>query len=384
MTALGNTPLERRPEWRPTGVIFFGLIAALVLYGAFRIVWPFVTPILLGAMVVTLTHSLYSRLRDRLRGHSWLSAIIMLLGITFLLAIPLFLVAIALVHEANSLIESLQSGEARQFLARLDLSTRLAFLNRWIPGFDPATLSPQRLLLPIIEEIPGWVARNGRTVVGGIAGLLIGFFLMLLATYFFYVEGDAIMHELAMLSPLPQRYDREFGMQFKNVIDATFRGYVVTGLASGVTMTLGLVIAHVPAALFWGAFGTILSLLPLVGPPVVWIPAALYLYFQVSIGQASTWQPVVLTIWGLAVIPIVEHVVRPWSMRGKSELPAIPLLFAVFGGMEAFGFIGLVIGPLVFSLLMSIVDIYKRSFQLGSQAPGVGHQRVPDRSEAEA
>ena len=83
------------------------------------------------------------------------------------------------------------------------------------------------------------------------------------------------------------------------------------------------------------------------------------------------WQPIVLTLWGLVLVPIVEHVVRPWAMRGKSELPAIPLLFAVIGGMDAFGFIGLVIGPLVFSLLMSIVDIYKRSFRIGPRVqPG--------------
>lgn len=366
MTSSGNAPLERRPEWRLTGVIFFGLIAIVVLLATFRILRPFLTPILLAAMVVTLTHRLYLRLRERTRKRSWLAATIMLFGITFLLVIPLFLIAIALVHEANMLMQNMQSGEAKEFLARLDLTNRLAFLHRWVPGFDPASLSPQRLLLPIVQQIPGWVARNGTTVVGGIAGLLIGFFLMLLATYYFYVEGETIMKELATLSPLPQRYDREFGAQFKNIIDATFRGYVVTGLASGVTMTIGLVISGVPAALFWGAFGTVLSLLPLVGPPVVWIPAALYLFFEKSTGHAAMWQPVLLTIWGIAVIPIVEHVVRPWAMKGKTELPAIPLLFAVLGGMEAFGFIGLVIGPLVFSLLMSIIDIYKRSFRIGS------------------
>jgi len=121
------------------------------------------------------------------------------------------------------------------------------------------------------------------------------------------------------------------------------------------------VICGVPAALFWGAFGTLLSLLPFIGPPVVWIPAALYLLFE----HAPRWQAVLLIVWGAVIIPILEHVIRPWAMRGKTELPAIPLLFAVLGGMEAFGFIGLVIGPLVFSLLMSIIDIYKRSFRIG-------------------
>jgi predicted PurR-regulated permease PerM len=358
--------MERRPEWRLAGVIFFGLVALVILWATFRIIWPFLTPILLAAMVVTLTHGLYVRLRQRMRDRSALAATIMLIGITFLVVIPLFLITIALVHEANLLIADFQSGETRQILARLDLTNRLDFLRRWIPGFDPATVSPQRLLLPIVEGIPGFVARHGGTVVGGIAGLVIAFFLFLLATYYFYVEGEKIRREVSVLSPLPRRYDEEFGRQFKNVIDATFRGYVVTGLASGVATTIGLVIAGVPAALFWGAFATLLSLLPLVGPPVVWVPAALYLYFMATVGQAGMWQPVLLTVWGVVVVPVVEHVVRPWAMKGRSQLPAIPLLFAVLGGMEAFGFIGLVIGPLVFSLLMSIVDIYKQSFRISS------------------
>ena len=76
-----------------------------------------------------------------------------------------------------------------------------------------------------------------------------------------------------------------------------------------------------------------------------------------------------LTLWALVLVPASEYAVRPWAMKGKSELPAIPLLFSVIGGIAAFGFIGLVIGPLVFSLLMSIIDIYKRSFRIGSQPP---------------
>src|SRR5581483_39928 len=99
MASSGNPPLERRPEWRLTGVIFFGLVALLILWATFRILWPFATPILLGAILVTLTHSLYVRVRARMHGRSWLAALIMLLGITFLLVIPMFLITIALVHE---------------------------------------------------------------------------------------------------------------------------------------------------------------------------------------------------------------------------------------------------------------------------------------------
>lgn len=351
-----------RREWRLAGIIFFTLIALLVLWAAFQIMQPFLTPVLLAAMLVTLTFRLYVRVRTRVGSPGW-GAVVMLVGITFLLVLPLFIIAILLVHQASGLVENLQTTNAQELLSHVDLTSRLAFLHRWIPGFDPASLSPQRLVLPVVRGIPGWVARNGASVVGGAAGMLIGFFLMLLACYFFYVEGEAIMGELMALSPLPERYDREFATQFKDVIDATFRGHLLTGVAQGIATMIGLLIARVPAALFWGSCATVISLLPFVGAAAVWVPAAIYLYAAAAIGHAQYWQAIFLTIWGIAVVSLIDNIVRPWAMKGKAQLPAIPLLFAVLGGMQAFGFIGLVIGPLVFSLLMTIVDIYKKTFR---------------------
>ena len=360
----GNPGVERRPEWRLAGILFFTALALVILYAAFLIIWPFLTAIALGAIIVIVTYSTYARIRARLKGRSAAAAIVMLFAITFLAIIPLFIVGVLIVQQANGLIQRLQSGEARQLLAQIDLPHRLVWVKRFIPSFDPATISPDRLILPVVREIPGWVARNGGQIIGGVAGLLVGFFLVLLSAYFFYVEGEAIMEELGFLSPLPERYDREFGAIVKDVIDATFRGHLITGLAQGVVTTIGLFIAHLPAALFWGAVATVMSLLPFVGAAAVWVPAAIYLYVLAAMGKGPWWHPIFLTIWGIVVVSVVDNVIRPWAMKGKSQLPAIPLLFAVLGGLQAFGFVGLVLGPLVFALLMSIIDIYKRSFRI--------------------
>jgi predicted PurR-regulated permease PerM len=360
----GNPKIERRPEWRLAGIVFFGLIALVVLWAAFRIIRPFLTPIILGAMLVTLTFPTFRRVRSQLRDRSHAAAIVMLVFITVLIIIPAFILVLLLVQQADALIQQFQSGEAQQILARIDLSSRLEWVRRWVPSFDPASVSPQRLILPLVREMSGWVARNGAMLLGGLAGLLVGFFLVLLSAYFFYVEGESIMTELAILSPLPPRYDREFAEQFKGVIDATFRGHVLTSLSQGLVTTIGLLIAGVPAWLFWGAVATVMSLLPLIGAAAVWVPAAIYLYAAAAMGKAAYWQPIFLTLWGLGAVSVIDNIVRPLAMRGKSQLPAIPLLIAVLGGMQAFGFVGLVIGPLVFSLLMSIIDIYKRSFRI--------------------
>ena len=353
-----------RREWRLAGIIFFGLLAVALLYSAFVILWPFITAILLGAILVTLTFPTYRRLRDRMNGKSSRAAIVMLVAITLLVVVPLTIIGILLVQQANTVFQRLQSVDTQQMLHRIDLTSRLQWLRRIAPAFDPAMLSPERLLLPAVRLVPAWVASHGAAVVGEVASLLLDLALMLLSAFFFYIEGETILVELSILSPLPAQYDREFASQFKEVIDATFRGQVSSTVAQGIATGVGLAIAGVPGPVFWGAVVAVFGLLPMVGAAIVWIPAAIYLYIGASMGDRPHWQWIFLTIWGLLVVQLIDHVVRPLVMRGKSQLPAIPLLFAALGGLHAFGFVGLVIGPLVFSLLMSIIDIYKRTFKL--------------------
>ena len=356
--------IEQQREWRITGVIFFGLVALVVLWATGMIIRPFLSALMLAAVMVTITFPVYRRLRDRLAGRAGIAALLMVIAVTFVIILPAALLGTMLVAQANGVVRGIQSGETQRMLQRVDLQSHLQWVHRFVPSFDPASLSPERLLVPLVREAPGWVARNGAGVVGSVAGALMSFAFVLLGSYFFYVEGEAILAELAILSPLPAQYDREFGSKFKDVIDATFRGHMITALAQGVATGFGLAIAGVPAAVFWGAVAVVVSLLPMVGAALIWVPAAGYLYIAASMGSRGFFGAIFLTLWGLLVVSLIDNVVRPWTMRGSAKMPAIPLLFAVLGGMQAFGFIGLVAGPLVFSLLMTIVDIYKRSFQI--------------------
>jgi predicted PurR-regulated permease PerM len=355
---------RERQEWHLAGVIFFALIALIVLYETFVILEPFLAPIILGAVLVTVTFTVYQRVRSRMHGHSNRAAAVMLFLITFVILLPALLITILLVQEANVLVKHLQSGDAERALQRLDVSHRMPWLKRVAPNFDPSAINPAHVIIPIVQKAPAWIAEHGAGLIGGIAGVVIALFLVLLSAYFFYVEGETIVAEAATLSPLPARYNQQFAENFKAVVDATFRGQVITSLTQGIFIGAGLAIAGVPGAILWGAVATVLSLLPIVGAAAVWVPAALYLYITATMGERSYFGVIFLMIWGVIIVPIIEHVVRPWAMKGKMQLPAIPLLVSVLGGMEAFGFVGLVVGPLVFSLLMSIIDIYKQSFRI--------------------
>src|SRR5438105_4138540 len=116
------TDIESQPQWRITGMIFFGLITLLILWATFQILQPFLSAIVLGAVLVTVTFGLFRRVRARLRNRSSLAALVMLLGITFLLIVPMVVIGFLLIQQAGTLVQHLQSGEAREFMAHIDVA----------------------------------------------------------------------------------------------------------------------------------------------------------------------------------------------------------------------------------------------------------------------
>src|SRR5437763_2439470 len=200
MSELPNEPAERRRDWRLAGIICFGLITIIILWATWLIIRPFIDAILLGAVFTTITFPTYRRVRAKLRGREGLAAFIMVMGILLLILLPAVILGMLLVQQANGVIADFQNGSAQRLLARIDIPSHPMWVRRFAPTFDPTTVSPERLLLPAVREVPGWVARNGAAIVGGVAGIALTFAMVLLSAFFFYVEGEAILKELALLS----------------------------------------------------------------------------------------------------------------------------------------------------------------------------------------
>jgi predicted PurR-regulated permease PerM len=304
----------------------------------------------------------------------------MLLGVTITIILPAFILLMLLFEQATSLIELVQKTDFQAIMARLQINERLAGLERYIPGFDAATIQPGQLAARVVETIPGLVAAHGAAVVASFANIVIGFFMMLLAAWFFYTEGEVLVRELIYLSPLPDEYDEEIAQRFRGVVDATFRGQVLTALAQGAVTGVGLMIAGVPAPVLWGAVAALFSLIPMVGAAAVWIPATIYLFIAASITDGGYGHAIFLLIWGIAAVSLVDNLIRPWAMKSGTNMNAIVLFFSIIGGISAFGFVGILLGPLVFALLVTVAHIYKNFFRanLGTQNQGmVPKEAVP-------
>lgn len=351
--------LPRPVEHRVLVFGAFALFAGVILAAVGRILMPYFAPILLAGMIVSMTHRPYLRLVERLKGRREFAAALMLLGITLLVFIPLALMSLLVFQQAASLVEALRHVHLSELDSDPRVLSLLAFLERVVPGLNAASVNPQQIVLGAVRGLPGLVASSGGRLLGGLANLAFGFLAMLLVTFYFYTEGDRLTEEVASLSPLPPSSNREIAATFRGVINSTFRGQLVTSASQGVATALGLWITGVPSALFWGAVASLFALIPLVGPATVWAPATAYLFFRASHGH-PLWRPVVMLLWGLLIVSLIDNVVRPLVMSGGTRLSAVVLFFAIIGGLQAFGFIGLLLGPLVFALLVTVIHLYKR------------------------
>ncbi len=353
---------RRAARLGPFAVSVYALLSLLVLYAAFLVLRPFLTPLLLALIVVTLTFDMYERLTARLRGRINVAASLMLLFITLVLAIPAALLVVMMVEQAIGLFQRLQTADFQQFFASVQLERRMASLQRMAPWLHVERIRLDDLLKNLVARIPGIVATQGSRLLAGFFGFFIGFLLMLLGSFVFYTKGAAMLRELRALSPFPDEYNEKVFSKFRGVVDATFRGQFLTALAQGLVTGIGLAIAGVPAPLLWGSVAAIFSLIPMVGAAAVWVPSSIYLVFLASQDTVGWWRPIFMIAWGVLVVSLVDNLVRPLVMRSGVNMHPIILFFAILGGIQAFGFTGIFLGPLVFVLLVTLAEIYKTAF----------------------
>lgn len=166
------------------------------------------------------------------------------------------------------------------------------------------------------------------------------------------------MQLISASSPLPEEYETELIQTFKAVSYATFYGSLLTATLHGVAACLLFAILGLPAPLFWGAIVALLSLVPIVGALVVWVPWAGYLMLT---GQMT--RGLVLLVLSTLVVVMIDNVFKPMIIRGKTNMHPLLVFLAVLGGLQAFGFLGIVLGPLAVALFISFLSFYRQEFQ---------------------
>ena len=330
----------------------FTRLAAIILLviGCLIVLRPFIAAILFAAAITISSWPLYARLLARLKQRRWLAALLMSVGLTLLIIVPLTLVTWNIADNASDFYEQLKASvgtgtlEPPAWLKEIPLLGEVAdtYLRRLLGSREELLNAARGLLEPARHFLLG----GGMVLGSGVAQVSLAVFV----SFFLYRDGQAL---LAALAALMNKLIGEQSAAVTDTVSRTVRGVMYgllgTALAQAGVAAIGFLIAGVPAVALMSVATFLLSLIP-VGPPLIWGGAAVWLF-----SEGSTGWGVFMLVWGMFVISGVDNVVKPMLISRGSSLPFILVLLGVMGGVLAFGFVGLFIGPVLLAVGYSLM-----------------------------
>lgn len=336
---------------------FILILVVLVLIGCYFVFRPFLTELLVAAILASVFYTPFSKLSEWLKGRRQLAALLMCLLLLLVIILPTIkLIIYAGNKSVTAYTETIQFFNNHTindiFKTPFFQDTALKYLH--LENYDNETF--KNLLLTGLKNSSDWLIAGASMVLKGTTDFLVSLLLIILATFFFFVDGPKMLQWLLKLSPLDDKYDLEIFRKFRVVGYTTFVSTFVTAIAQGVVGAVGFAIVGFPAFLA-GVLIALLSLLPYIGSAVFYVPVGIYYLLA---GQV--WQGVFILLWGPLVIGTIDNVIRTYMVKGEAEVNPIFVLFSILGGVIIFGFWGVIIGPLIIALAATILHIYQLEF----------------------
>ena len=331
-------------EQRVENIIRIVLSVALTV-GCLMVLKPFLTALLSAAILCFATWPVYRVVERWLGGRRSLAALAMTLLMILVLVLPLALIAGTYADDVPRLLEGLRLKLAEGLPEPPAWVASIPLAGEWLDAGWRDIVGSKEQLADALKRI----AAPARAAVLQ-AGIVVGegvlqFTLITFIGFFFYRDGGTLAK--ALRSSLDRVAGPSSGRLLEIIggtINGVMYGIVGTGLAQGLAAVIGLLIAGVPGALMLGFLTAILSVVP-AGPPLIWVSATIWLFFQDQIGWA-----VFMALWGFFVVSGIDNVVKPILISRGASLPFALVLLGVFGGIIAFGFVGIFLGPTLLAL----------------------------------
>lgn len=331
--------------------LFLIALLAIITLAFAWLIEPFFGAIVWGVVVAVLFHPVFLRLHGLMPKRANSAAFLTLLLVILLVIVPAIMLGRALVDEATDLYARIRSGE-------IDIDGILSTLEASLPSWLQSQVTAWgygdfETIRPRIEEaVAGsleFVVSQAISVGQGAFRFMLALGVMLYLTFFLLRDGSQLGQKIEDVIPLSRVRRNMLADKFFVVIRATIKGSFVVALLQGTIGGLIFWALGIQGALLWAVLMGILSLIPAIGTGFVWVPVAAYL-----IVTGSIWQGVVLIVAGVFIISMVDNLVRPILVGRDTRMPDYVVLISTLGGLQMFGFNGIVIGPLLAALFIAI------------------------------
>lgn len=335
---------------------------AVAFFWLFRILEPFVMVIFMAAVLAIAFHPLYTWLVKLLRGFEKTAAVVSCFLVTLLIVAPLVFFVILLSQEAIStydvIAEKVESGVFDKYLQWGEGGYIFDLKERIEPIIDIKTVDIKDSILNVAQTTSTVLVSQATNLAKGLSDIMLGLVVMLFCLFYFFKDGAVLVKKAGDLSPLPWSYETQLFAKIKSMVEAVIFGIFLTAFAQGVVGGIGFAIVGVSNPVFWGAAIAIFSLVPVVGTAMIWVPTVVILAILGNFGGA-----LFLFLWGVFAIGAVDNLLRPILIGGKARTYSLMTFLVVFGGVISMGLKGVVLGPLVLIILMSLLHIYEAEYK---------------------
>jgi len=337
--------------------LFLVALALAISFVFYSMTKGFLVAVFFAAVFGGLAYPLFQRLTRWFRGRRHVSSVATVLFVFMVIILPLIGLVGIITAEALEVTQKVRPWVERQVAQPDELDRLLESL----PFVDQ--LAPYKGQIQAkVGELAAWVGTfmvNALAATGrGTAIFIFQLFIMLYAMFFFLLDGPRLLNKILYYVPLASKDEDRMVGKFLSVSRATLKGTLVIGIVQGVLGGLSFWVVGIDGPIFWATIMAVLSIIPGIGTGLIWVPAVIYLFAAGNAGAA-----IGLTIWNAAVVGSVDNVLRPWLVGKDTQLPDLLILLGTMGGIVLFGAAGIVIGPVIAALFVTVWEIYGEAFE---------------------
>ncbi|HUA33352.1 MAG TPA: AI-2E family transporter [Candidatus Binataceae bacterium] len=341
-------------------VFFFGFLA-LMAYELYQLLTPFFVPFAWGILLAFMAHPSLIHVQRLVKSRT-LASVIISLVVGFLVVMPSVWLSGRLVVEAQALYAEASKWAQGEDIHKInDMLIHIGPLS-WLAlrmhehGYELNDQLP-KVAMQAAQVTSDYVMKNGTQVARNIAGFVFDFSIALLAFFYMLRDGDYYYQSLRSLTPLHEDDKAAIFETLRATLSSVIRGLMLTALLQGVTIGIGLLVFGVPYWLFLALASAAAGLLPIGGTALIWLPAAIWLLYTAGWGSA-----IGLVVWCAICLAIIDNFIKPIAMRHGTSLPTLALFLAIMGGIEAYGPLGLFLGPAIISIFAALLRVYRKTY----------------------
>ena len=342
---------------------FFFAVFLFLLYQLGLFLAPFFAPLVWAAILALTFYPLTFWLTAVLRGRRPLASIVLVVAVIAVVVLPAIYLGSLLVNQTAAAYDRVQQmardGELGSIFDQLRASRPGRFVETFIAPFrDKVQIDPASIVVSATNLFSQKVGTQAAALAKNAVLTVVDFILMLVALFFFFRDGERIAARVRELLPMQAAHKQVIFGRLYDTLTAVVQGMVLTAVAQGFLGGIGYYfIANLSFSLFLGFLTGLASFIPLAGPAFIWGGVAIYLAAIGEIGRA-----IVMAIWGSTLVSTVDNVIKTLVIGGRARLPTFLLLFALLGGLQVYGFLGVFLAPVILATLLAFTDIYREIY----------------------